>query len=171
MNYVYHRIPADMKGDILYPLNVLKNIYPEMFEKEAGKYEGREHIMTDVIPVLNCFWNDVLHFSPVHPKKIHVALSELGKDFHAGYFQVPAEIFAPEKTIFYLNGEIPKMDPRNWLSYESSLVSKYTEMPELTKNYYREILEKGEQPLLYAKIPHILYKGSIDTKNLERILV
>jgi hypothetical protein len=41
MNYVYYRIPPNMKGDILYPLNELKNTYPEIFEKEAEKYEGR----------------------------------------------------------------------------------------------------------------------------------
>jgi hypothetical protein len=171
MNYVYHRVPSEMKGDILYPLNEIKNMYPEMFEKEARKYEGREHIMNDVIPRLNCLWNDVLHFSPVPIIFIKTALAELGKDFHAEYFKVPAVIFNPEKTVIYLNGEIPKMDPSNWLPYDSAQVSQYAEMPESTKKYYREKLEKNEQPLLYAKIPHILYKGSIDTKNLERVRV
>ena len=171
MSFLYHLVPKNMQGHLLLPLNQLKNSHPDIYKEANKKYIGRESLMKVIIPTLDCLWNDVLHFSPVHPELIHAALAELGKDFHAKYFKIPAEIFAPEKTIFYLNGEIPKMDQRNWLPYESALVLKYTEMPELTKIYYKEKLEKNEHPLLYAKIPHILYKGSLDTKNLERIMV
>ncbi len=31
--------------------------------------------MEQRIPILNCLWNDVLHFSPVHPAKIKQAMT------------------------------------------------------------------------------------------------
>jgi hypothetical protein len=161
-----------MKGDILYPLNEMKNVYPDIYKNAISKYAGREHILQDVIPVLNCLWNDVLHFSPVHPSKIKSAFLELGKEFVGqDYFEIPPEMLSPEKTIIYLNGELSKTDPRNWLSYDPALVAQYSEMPELTKEYYKEKFAKNEQPLLYAKIPHILYHGSIDTKKVNRIKI
>ena len=70
MAFIYHKVPADMSGNILYPLNVMEKINPEIYEKAVKKYEGREYLMREVIPWLNCLWNDVLHFSIVHPTKI-----------------------------------------------------------------------------------------------------
>jgi hypothetical protein len=161
-----------MMGDILYPLNEMKDTLPEVYKKAVLKYEGRERIMQDVIPILGCLWNDVLHFSPVHPSQVLAEFLKSGKELMGReYFEIPAEMFSPDKTVIYLNGELPKMDPKNWLPYDSALVEKYSEIPELTKAYYKEKFAKNEQPLLYAKIPHILYKGSIDTKNIKRIKI
>jgi hypothetical protein len=151
----------------------MKDIYPDIYKKAIEKYKGREHIMKDAIPILNCLWNDVLHFSPVHPLRIKEAFEELGEEFMGGreYFEIPVDTFAPEKTIIYLNGGIPKTDSRNWLSYDSALVPRYKELPELSRRYYKEKFAKNEQPLLYAKISHVLYRGSIDTKNITRIRI
>jgi len=160
-----------MIGDVLYPLNELKRSNPHVYEKEVMKYTGREHILEDIIPMLDCLWNDVLHFSPVHPSLIKSALAECGKEFHAEYFEIPADMFDPKNTILYLNGEMAKKDPLNWKEYDPALLPRYSQMPELTKKYYKEKLEKGEQPLLYAKIPHVLYRGSMDTRGFERIAV
>src|SRR5262245_55380278 len=76
--YLYHWVPADLRGHILYPLNQLKSIYPSLYIIEAAKYQNRESLMRVRLPILDCLWNDVLHFSPVHPSKIQQALAEAG---------------------------------------------------------------------------------------------
>lgn len=171
MSYLYHGKHPEIKGDILYPLNMLRAIYPDLYDAHVKRYAGKEKILEDVIPVLNCLWNDVLHFSPVHPAEIKKAFTELGKDFEAEYFEVPAELLEPEKSIIYLNGEIPKMDPKNWLPFSPETVSQFSQLPELTKLHYKEQFEKNESPLLYAKTPHILYKGALNIKNFQIITV
>ncbi|MBK8551651.1 MAG: hypothetical protein IPL53_11555 [Ignavibacteria bacterium] len=70
MNYLYHRVPKNLRGNVLYPLNTLKEIHPDLYEQQASKYAGREHITCQIIPILNCLWNDVLHFSAVNPEEI-----------------------------------------------------------------------------------------------------
>ena len=70
MMYLYHSVPRNLHGNILYPLNALTEKHPEIFEQQVSKYVGREHITQQRIPVIDCLWNDVLHFSAVNPKEI-----------------------------------------------------------------------------------------------------
>ncbi len=68
MIYLYHSVPKNLQGNILYPLNTLKEKHPEIYEQQVSKYVGREHMTQQRIPILDCLWNDVLHFSAVNPK-------------------------------------------------------------------------------------------------------
>ena len=77
-DYLYHRVPDDMKGSILYPLNQLRNVYPSLYAAKAASYKNREAVMQARIPILDCLWNDVIHFSPVHPSKIQRSRAEAG---------------------------------------------------------------------------------------------
>ena len=43
--YVYHRVPENLQGTTLYPLNELRAIHPSNYELEKEKYKGREDIM------------------------------------------------------------------------------------------------------------------------------
>src|SRR5687767_13236025 len=70
MTKIYHRRPDDLFGQTLYPLNRLKDVAPEQYARQRAKYEGREALCDFRVPHLNCLWNDVLHFSPVHPAKL-----------------------------------------------------------------------------------------------------
>src|SRR4051812_37580591 len=104
INYIYHKIPKDMHGNVLFPLNVLKEIHPDLFQKEALKYVGREYIMEQKIPFLNCLWNDVLHFSAVNPSVLKNNLIEAGRTepFNAEFFQIDPHLLNPKDTIVYL---------------------------------------------------------------------
>ena len=42
MNYIYHRVPKEMRGEVLFPLNTLKETEPDLYEKESAKYVGRD---------------------------------------------------------------------------------------------------------------------------------
>ena len=42
MSFVYHAVPRDMVGDVLYPLNQLEAMRPGLYEFQESKYVGRE---------------------------------------------------------------------------------------------------------------------------------
>ncbi len=172
MPHLYHRKPQDLQGDILYPLNTLKNIFPDLYEKKVEKYGGREFVMNQKIPGLDCLWNDVLHFSPVSPQDIVDALREAGDplDFDPTFYEVDPSMLEPEKTIVYLynNAESDdKMNPSNFTSYNPADITTYNKLPLITKNYYRQMIIENKKPLFYHGVPHILYKGTINVSQLK----
>src|SRR5262245_45843041 len=75
---VYHAVPGRLLGHTLYPLNILRDVYPEAHALQVRKYVDREKLMHQRIPLLTCLWNDVLHFSTVHPAQIRDAILEVG---------------------------------------------------------------------------------------------
>jgi hypothetical protein len=78
MHYIYHALPEQMIGNELIPLNQMRPSYPELSEKYLQKYKGREEILDRKIPLLDCLWNDVVQFLPVHPQKVFELQMELG---------------------------------------------------------------------------------------------
>lgn len=176
MNHLYHMVPQEMEGTILYPLNVLKRKNPELFKKHFKKYEGREHVTEQFIPTLNCLWNDVLHFTAVDPHEVKNALLEAGrKDIpELKFYRIDPNLFDPKLTTVYLYAQTKKEDDmkeENFEQYIPSEVGKYTPLPQITKDYYKEKIVKGERPLFFHRVPHILYKGSLDVSNLPIITV
>lgn len=176
MMYLYHSVPKNLQGNILYPLNVLKAKHSDIYEQQVSKYIGREHITQQRIPTLDCLWNDVLHFSAVHPKEVKQALIDAGQnpDFTMSYYQIDSSMIEPKKTIVYLynhTDDKDKMNEKNFVPYNFDEIAQFSEMPQATKDYYRDMIDMGERPLLYHRIPHILYKGTIDVTNLPIISV
>lgn len=174
MNYVYHLVPKDMQGEVIYPLNKLKTIFPESYNKEIKKYKGREHLTREVIPFLNCLWNDVLHFSAVNPYDIKEAFAELGYPFKAEFYKIEAVLLGAEKTIIYLfntDDESGKLSENEFEKYYPEAIQKYSQFPSKTKKYYESELKNGRWPLLFYKIPHILFEGEINIKSVSIISV
>ena len=176
MSYIYHRVSKNLKGNILYPLNILKEIYPEIYEQEFKKYTGRESLTLHRIPILNCLWNDVLHFSAVDPNDIKQARIEAGgdPDFTMTCFEVEPEILDPENSIVYLYAQVnvkDKLDKDNFIQYRPEETVKYSSLPQATKDYYKEMIAIGKPTLLYHRIPHILYKGTLDISKLNTITI
>ncbi len=174
MNYIYHWVPENMQGDILYPLNILKEKYPDLYQKEASKYTGREHIMQQQIPFLDCLWNDVLHFSPVHPSVVKENLMDAGrtKPFDMNFFKINPHLLNPANTIVYLNRHKDMRDrlkEDNFAQYNPDDIAQYSEIRDETTRYYKEMYSQGKSPLLFHGVVHILYKGPLDTKGVPRI--
>lgn len=162
MIYLYHSVPKNLQVSILYPLNALKEKHPDIYEQQVSKYVGREHITQQRIPILDCLWNDVLHFSAVNPKEVKQALIEAGRnlDFTMNYYQVDPKLIEPKNAIVYLYAHTDnkdKMNEENFTPYNPDEMPKFSSMPQATKDYYKEMIGKGERPLLYHRIPHILY--------------
>ena len=87
-----------------------------------SKYVGREHITQQRIPILDCLWNDVLHFSAVNPKEVKQALVEAGRnlDFSMSFYQVDPKLIGPKNAIVYLYAHTDnkdKMSEENFVPY------------------------------------------------------
>jgi|AntRauTorcE11897_2_1112592.scaffolds.fasta_scaffold01979_4 hypothetical protein len=118
--------------------------------------------MEQKIPYLNCFWNDVLHFTTVHPRKIKAALGS-SRTFKA--FSIDPHVLEPANTIVYLHqqNDIREKTRADFVEYNPNEVAQYKEIPEATKDYYKRMRNQGKRPLMFVRVPHILHKGSIDT--------
>lgn len=176
MEYLYHRVVENIQGTTLYPLNQLKDIYPDIYEKHLEKYEGREHVLESRIPPpLDCLWNDVLHFTAVPPQILFNNLTEAG--FNAEelvwkrWFKIPAELLDPKKTMVCLYRRDVRLVPeaRDFHPYDPSKIAEYRTVPRETKEYYKQQQVLGKRPLFFHRVPHVLFKGTIDTTRIEEV--
>jgi hypothetical protein len=172
--FAYHRIVENIRGTILYPLNRLEEIYPDAYAEHVKKYEGREHVLeTRVPPPLDCLWNDVLHFTAVHPSILCKNLEDAGFDAQAlvsrRWFKIPISLFGPADTMVCLYRRDVRLAPdaREFLPYDPENFEEYRTVAPETIEYYKEQFKLNERPLFFHHVPHILFKGSIDTTGFE----
>lgn len=174
MNYLYHRVRENMRGTVLYPLNRLKEVYPDIYSEAVKKYEGREFVMDYSIPTLNCKWNDALHLTAVHPKEVYDALRDAGfQPSKKRFYKIDPNILDVENSTVYLYKykRSTKIDNKNFVPFNPDQLSQYETLPEYTKEYFKKMKEEGKRPLIYHGVPHILYKGTLDISNCEIIEV
>lgn len=181
MQYFYHHVPKNMVGTILYPLNELKSKYPDMYEEQHSKYNGREHVTRQRIPLLDdCLWNDVIFMTTLNPQKLFDARIDAGWDKIEPqlYFKIDSSTLDQDKLAVYLfkfkESNIERLvSDEEFVKYNQNDADKYAEIPQATKDYFKFERENGEPniKLFYRYIPHILYKGSIDISNAEIITV
>ncbi len=167
---LYHLVPDDMQGSILHPLNVIRENYPAVYTVKVAKYKGREWLQERVIPHLNCLWNDVLFFCPVHPGKI------IGKLRAIGYDYPPEKFFALNTDLLEQDKIVVQTFPGNGLGPQYHRQSPESipgidELPRATAEYFEESFVNKTRFLLFAYIPHVLYMGSIDISNCQVIEV
>lgn len=176
MAYLYHAIPEDFKGKYLYPLNELKSKYPKSYNQQAKKYSYRKYLMKYRLPILNCLWNDVIHLSPVHPRKVKKALKETGNTLgKIKYFKINPKILDPNKTIIWLykspGNKKDYMDTKNFVIFNPKLISKLNDIPNKTIKYYKQCAKENKKPLRFLFVPHIFYKDKIDISKVDIIEV
>ena len=177
---LYHMIPKNFTGNTLYPLNQLKTYLPDIYATQAQKYIGREVLMQCRVPLLDCLWNDVLHFSPVHPSKIRDALVSVGFKWNIRPWFAVNPInsgFGSENAVIFLN--TPPEDPTafgnfnfskaDFLFFSLEQLEKLAKMevPEATLKYLRFAKNNDERPVLFNHVPHVFYRGTIDVSNVE----
>jgi hypothetical protein len=173
--FVYHRVPVNLIGSVLYPLNQLKQVYPGVAAFQFKKYQGREAVLSVRIPRLNCLWNDVLHFSPVHPTKIKAAMEETGHTTGSRrwrYFEVDAAFLSPSNTVIweYREHHHPHLliDESECLPFQPHLLDKFTEVGDWTRRYYAEV-KPGARVLPYVGISHVLCKSHLKVEGVKII--
>ena len=104
-HFVYHFKQKGMTGNTLIPLNEMKAEIPHVYEEQVKKYKGREFMLENRIPILDCFWNDVLHMSPINPQTIIDLWRKEGLYEYAGgpqqieCYKIPVQILNEQQTV------------------------------------------------------------------------
>ncbi len=168
--HIYHRIPRNMTGNVLYSLNELLGIDSVLYEAHAAKYEGREHLMEELIPLLrNCRWNDVIFMAAVHPTRLRTAFETAGfprpHPFQA--FEFDVDLLDHSRMAVITTMEMNQ--PSTYEPFNPSNFAKYDVIPQRTWDYWEEERIAGRHPLHWMHVPHILYHGSLDISQVKRV--
>ncbi len=185
LQYVYHAVPEKMLGTTLYPLNTLRTIYPEAYDIAAKKYEWRKHFLELTIPRLECLWNDVLHFTIVHPREILNELKAAGYNSNKSYlfYEIPiASLITSPYAVYYTPAPVldektysealqaPRhvIDP-NRVKLPGEFDFRYSSFPESTSQYFKFEFRHGRIPLIFNGLPHFLLRSPLETTGLHTI--
>ena len=169
-----------MKGHVLYHLNEVKSIFPEIYNKNLERYKDRKYHLKQKIPYLDCLWNDVVHLTAIKPIKIKKALEKAGAPPFVKkwkWYKIDSKNLDESNAVIFLYNN--KKDERkrrfekdNFLPYKGSDLSKYSILSKAVENHYLNEVEQGKklkEIILFHLVPHILYKGNIDISNTEII--
>ena len=143
----------------------------ETRNKNLEKYEGREEILERKIPLLDCLWNDVVQFLPLHPQKVFKLQKELGLITIVPpykFYEIDASNLDPQKAVVFFKTAPGEENVQiKWLG-EVDFAS-LREIPEATMAYYKTLVGTGALPFNYQFVPHIVYKGTIDISETNII--
>jgi hypothetical protein len=169
MPLVYHLKPKNLVGDFLYPLNHLREHLPAVYEQHVAKYSGREQMLERRIPILECFWNDVLFFSPLHPQLIRDAYLEVGKAWiPAQWYEIDTAAYGFHTSNTVIYEPDMRRESRDFtiatdrvMPFDAMRLTKLDKMPQANIDYYREATQRNERILLWRGLTHVLHKGVI----------
>ena len=71
---LYHHVPPNQIGSVIYTLNQLKEKFPEIYNKQSAKYDDIEEKDVE-IPGFG-FWNDCVNLMPVNPSLVKKELEK-----------------------------------------------------------------------------------------------
>ncbi|GCE51024.1 hypothetical protein EI42_04992 [Thermosporothrix hazakensis] len=177
MPAIYHCCSPALQGDTLYPLNMLKELYPALYDREIQKYNdtpARKKLPSLRIPRLNCLWNDVIFCLPLHPYYIYHELQyrSIPVSPDKAFLRIPLEYIRDLPTAIYYDsiGPSPETileEKVEWLDH-----SNYRELstvPQQTLDWYDLLVQRKLQRGFFSGIPHILVKGAIPIQGLQVI--
>ena len=183
--YVYHRVPVNLRGSVLYPLNELKDVYPDLYVELRKSYATRQDIASLRLPQLGyCLWNDVLHFTAAHPSALKAAVESAGHVLPDGwnrFFRIDTSLLHASSAAIYKNSLGPLWSGKfdvdaaseqigsDCLPFDPAALADFTEIPEATRRYYSSV-PPGAALLLFLNVPHVFYRGRIDL-NLEGVSI
>ena len=172
---LYHRKSPDFRGNVLYPLNALRGIAADLYDRQRAKYAGREEILRQRVPALNCLWNDVLHFSPVHPARV----AELARAHdllwsEAEWFEVDpvAAGFTPANTAVFRYADIRLEDSipdEEFEAFSMERLAGMTELSSSTREYYRSVAPGSGRYFIFVGVPHVLHRGTVDVAHARLV--
>jgi hypothetical protein len=191
MSVVYHVVPRDMVGDVLYPLTQLATIAPDAYEAQRAKYAGREAVLDCRIPGTDLLFNDTVHCGPLHPHHLFRARQAVGLPvaprpqppaIMTGLaYEIPLERILVHRVFWYswktlwVNGapgaDVPLEPPSE--EFEPFDAGRYRPLEAVTPahdEYLRGIVQSGApRALMFVHIPHVLVAGPIDVRGLRTV--
>lgn len=174
MSYIYHLKPEPMLGHELIPLNQMEG---ELYQGHVKKYQGRESLIEQMIPILNCKWNDVVQFSALNPQIILDEIKKYQPDlklWRPQCFKVHKDQIIGKYPAVLFNSDVNKQKGNYKITEkEISLFDEdyreLTEVPQKTLECWQDALETNGKLLWFPFITHILIHGIIDTTDFEVI--
>lgn len=171
---LFHLITDDIRGDHILALNQLRTAYPDLYTRHAAKHHGREWVIEEPIPALECTWGDVVFLSPVDSTEIFAALARAGR---ATDLPPAATIQAlrlnPENCIIRLvrhgaGGHYP--DPSDEHDYLPFTTASLRAVSGVTVAAITRLENLGlpDPGLPWVDVPHVLHRGAILVSWFQR---
>lgn len=172
--YIYHLIPEPFIGTSLIPLNSMERS-SDFYKKNVQKYEGREELLDVRIPLLNCKWNDVVHFSSIDPTLIAKELLNINpaqKFRRAQYFRIRIDQIANkyEAAIFDRPNRVNagfQIEDFEMTKFSSDTYKELKGVPKSTIEYWIDAKTNNRPLLWFMHVPHVLVLGEVETKDFE----
>jgi len=166
MASIYHGVPVHLRGTTLYPLNRLRDLHPDIYDREIAKYQDhpdRILLPQTRLPVLDCLWNDVVHTAPIHPHLLYREWVARGAnvDPHRTFFRIPIERVAEHEIGWMTGRDVQRLDVPTY--------AELTDVPEATCRWYDRLAARGRHGADFVGVPHVLIKGEIDVAGLDII--
>lgn len=163
----YHILKDSLVGDSIYSLNALKSLYPDIYELEIKKYEGREKLLDAYNPILNCLWNDVVQFTCLDPQLTFEKVKSFNpahigraiKVFQLDLSKVEPKqscLFLPQDTLIKYEHLKEQYMPFNYQEFQN-----LKEVSEAQLIRWQRDVEKCKPVFLWSATLHFMYKGHI----------
>ncbi len=180
--FVYHLCSADMRGTTLYPLNGLRERFPDVYARERLKFEGRESVLDFRVPHLGVPWGDTVNMSALDPRLLVAARRRLGVPFsrllQRRLARIPIERIAGLPSVVYDSathwvnsspGEDVALTPpeSEFSPFDPSTYEELHEVPRLHLEYLQRQQSRGELALGFVFVRHVLVAGDVDLTGLE----
>jgi hypothetical protein len=183
MAFVYHLVAEDFRGEELLPINTLRDTYPDLYEIERAKYQGREGVLTYRVPFMNVPWGDTVNLAALDPVHLVQTRKELGlpssRLLQRRIVRIPVERLIGRNAVVYNSathwinsspGEDVALSPpeSEFEPFEIGTYSEQTETPVLHIEYLERQRDRDEYALGFVFVRHVLVEGSIDITGLDR---
>lgn len=164
-----------MHGETLYPLNALRDLHPDVYEREAAKYLGRERVRNLRIPVLDVLWNDAIHLAPIHPSHVAAEWRAVGlssSTWEREFFAIPVGRIASERAVWfahelYSSSSGDALPPEDVTRFVPDAYEELTAAPPSYREYLLGRKGSGRRLLHFPYIPHVLVAAPIDISGLS----
>ena len=105
-----------MVGDVIFPLNRLVAVAPDVYEYQRAKYAGREAVLDYRIPGTDLLFNDTVHCAPIHPHHLYRARQAAGLTVEprpqppaimSGFaYEIPLERILSHRTFWFVEDAV-----------------------------------------------------------------
>jgi hypothetical protein len=181
--YLYHLCAPDFRGNMLYPLDGLREALPDIYQRECVKYGGRESVLNFVIPGLGVTWGATVNLSALDPAHLVTTRRKLGVPFSnlltRRVLRIPVDRIAKlpavryNSTTHWINSSpgdpsVPLTPPEHeFFPFSAAVYEEVTQVPQLHLEYLQRQLARGERALGFVFVPHVLVAGAIDVSGLQ----
>ncbi|UQX89284.1 hypothetical protein M6D93_04585 [Jatrophihabitans telluris] len=179
--FVYHLCAEDFRGTHLLPLNTLRVVHPDVYDRERTKWTGRESVLQWQVPHLGVAWGDTVNLSALDPVQLVRARKRLGVPsshlLQRRVARIPVDRIAHRAAVIYdsrshwLNsrpGETVRSSPPEdeFTPFDADTYEELLDTPRLHPEYLSEQLSAGQPALGFVFVRHVLVAGPVDISGL-----